>query len=82
MRCVIAWLLAPSCVRALTLPSALCRQGAGLAGVSRTVPIITHISLEHGYLSCTVNETHLLISSRRSDDGTSMDEVVLVKPQH
>ena len=50
--------------------------------MSRTVPLITHISLEHGYLSCTANATHLLISSRRSDDGTSMDEVVLVKPQH
>ena len=54
-------------------------QGAGIAGVSGDSPLVESVCLEHGYLSCTANASHLVVESRRSSDGSLMDAVTLIK---
>ena len=55
--------------------------GAGLSGVSAYASsIMERIVLEHGYLCGVANATHLVITSRRSTDGSMLDELTLFKP--
>ena len=55
--------------------------GAGLSGVSNASSIMERVVLEHGYLRGVANATHLAITSRRSTDGSVIDELVLFKPE-